>query len=267
MYLIYVDESGKPCFKDPCPNFVLASIMVQELDWLAIDTSMKKIKARYFPDHRPEHVEFHLRDIVHRKGIYSGRPLNERREILAEIYDALSSFDLKVMAIAVDKRNVQKGNLDIEKSCFGLLFGRLCRYLDQRNEAAVSRGNPPQHAILMVDAVQRKYDDRLRRKIRELLTNDRYYWKNRYIIEDPFFTRSSYRNISQLADAVAYCIRRCTDPRFPKDDTFDPVFSRAFELIRSKTPAVRDETRELLSPLPLEKVDLEVSGEGATIPP
>ena len=34
------------------------------------------------------------------------------------------------------------------------------------------------------------------------------YSKINYLIEDPLFTDSKWRNLSQLVDCVAYCVRR-----------------------------------------------------------
>ena len=53
-----------------------------------------------------------------------------------------------------------------------------------------------------------KEGEKLRTKLRGTLTEGTLYSKLENLIEDPFFTDSKWRNLSQLVDYTAYCVRR-----------------------------------------------------------
>ena len=58
-----------------------------------------------------------------------------------------------------------------------------------------------------------------------------YFQKSAFLIEDPFFVKSHFRNMSQLADLVVYCVmKRHREIRTARDKLFDPFF----ELIKQK---------------------------------
>ena len=51
-------------------------------------------------------------------------------------------------------------------------------------------------------------DQNLRKKIYPMLRYGTMYSKLSYLIEDPLFTDSKWRSLSQLADCIAYCVRK-----------------------------------------------------------
>ena len=57
-----------------------------------------------------------------------------------------------------------------------------------------------------MDSVSFGFDNKVRGKIRGLLLDRTYYQDNEFLIEDPLFTSSHWRNLCQIADVVAYVI-------------------------------------------------------------
>lgn len=85
-------------------------------------------------------------------------------------------------------------------------------------------GRDEECGIMLVDSINPKYDNKIRMKIRTLFMTGSKYQKNNYLIEDPVFTDSSYRHMSQMVDCIAYCIRRNYRSKIPdqkEQETFE----------------------------------------------
>lgn len=54
MYLTYIDESGKAERTDLEKEYVLASLTINEASWKDIDTRVRGLKQKYFPNAAPE---------------------------------------------------------------------------------------------------------------------------------------------------------------------------------------------------------------------
>ena len=70
MFLAYLDSSGRPTFQDK-ENYALCSVVIGERDWQAIDNGVKQIKLAHFPSLPDSEVEFHAKDMVNHKGIFT----------------------------------------------------------------------------------------------------------------------------------------------------------------------------------------------------
>ena len=69
-------------------------------------------------------------------------------------------------------------------------------------------GQPYEYGIMITDSEGTKKDQRLRNKLIGMLRGGTDFSRLEYIIEDPLFTDSKWRNLSQLVDCVAYGIRK-----------------------------------------------------------
>ena len=61
---------------------------------------------------------------------------------------------------------------------------------------------------MIMDTEGHKKDQKLRNKLSGMLFDGTRYSELDYLIEDPLFTDSKWRNLSQVVDCVAYCIRK-----------------------------------------------------------
>jgi len=61
---------------------------------------------------------------------------------------------------------------------------------------------------MIMDSEGETKDRKLRKQLLSILRRGTLYSQLQYLIEDPLFTDSKWRNLSQLADLVAYCIRK-----------------------------------------------------------
>ena len=89
-----------------------------------------------------------------------------------------------------------------------LLFERMNRYVIRKNDQYIASKSPPQYGILIEDTEGPNKDAGLRNKVGDMLFNGTMYDHIDYLIEDPLFTDSKWRNLSQIVDCVAYCVRR-----------------------------------------------------------
>lgn len=208
MYLAYIDESGRPSRNDP-ENFVLAALIIQENDWQMISNKFKGVKLRHFPALPDEEVELHIKEMVNREGIFRGMPLDRVFLILDDVFQLLNSIkdDVCIISVIVDKKKMKPGK-DIELWGYRLLVERINLFLEKENEKLIAAGMAPQYGIMIIDSINKKVDQLIRNKIVGMMRHGTYYSDLGYLIEDPLFTDSKWRNLSQLVDCVAYCVRR-----------------------------------------------------------
>ncbi len=104
---------------------------------------------------------------------------------------------------------------DINEWAYRLLLERLNKYLEVVNFENYKKLNPLDYGLLMIDSVEPKFDMKIRRHILEFYERGSYYQDNQFLIEDPIFIKSHFRNLSQLADLSAFLARRYYDMKKP----------------------------------------------------
>lgn len=202
-----MDSSGRP-YND-VENFVLASITTNEEDWQAIDNMVKRIKIDHFPFQPDEDVELHAKDMVNHEGIFKNLTWDQIFDIFDDVFDLFQSTSemLTINAVVIKKSNIKKP-IDVEEWAYRLLFERLNRFLERKNEDLFMMDHPRQYGIMIMDSEGIIKDQGLRNKLIQILRRGTMFSQLSYLIEDPLFTDSKWRNLSQLVDNVAYCIRR-----------------------------------------------------------
>lgn len=208
MFLAYLDSSGGATFKDK-ENYVLTSVITNEINWQYIDNGVKTVKLKHFPNLPDSDVEFHAKDMMNHRGIYKGLSWKKIYSILNDIFDFVSDdkTDLCIISVLIDKTKLYKDK-DIETWAFRLLFERIHKFIEKRNTQLILAHGAPQYGIMIIDSYGFRANQRLRNKLYDMLRFGTLYSKLEYLIEDPLFTDSKWRNLSQIADCVAYCVRR-----------------------------------------------------------
>jgi hypothetical protein len=235
MYIVYIDGSGRPeknC--EPKESFVLAALVTHESQWTYIDNKVKEIKLKHFPRVGVEDFELHAKDMLNREGIFRGLNWKEIYAIFDDIFDFLIRDDTEICLIAsvIMKQRMYEGK-DIEKWAYRLLVERINKFLEKNNETAILAGIGPQYGIMIIDSCGVEPDTKLRKKLVEMLKQGTYYVKLTFLIEDPLFTDSKWRNLSQLTDCVAYAVRKHF--RNPANPSFHDVnWEKYYQMIRKK---------------------------------
>ncbi len=228
MYLIYLDSSGSALMKES-EDYVLSSIIVNESNWTLIDNAVKAIKLQHFPALPDNEVEFHAKDMENNTGIYRNLPHRNILKIFDSIYGLFSqeNFPVTLISAVIQKQNIRKRTIDLEVWGHRLIFERLNKYITKKNQEAILVGKYQEYGLMIEDTEGFKKDEKLRNKLRSMLVEGTLHSKLEYLIEDPFFTDSKWRNLSQLVDCVAYCVRRKykSNQSFEKKEVWDKYFS------------------------------------------
>jgi len=208
MYLIYMDSSGSPLMKEK-ENYALSGIIVNETNWTYIDNKVNEIKIKHFPKMEPDKVEIHAKDMVNRDNVFKNLTYSQIFDIFTDVYNLIGDPDsnLKIISILIQKDKLdhtKKKPFDVEEWGHRLIIERIEKYLEKINKSS----SIDQFGLIIEDTVSPKYDERTRNKVHAIMAYGTLYSKINYLIEDPLFTDSKWRNLSQLVDCVAYCVRR-----------------------------------------------------------
>ncbi len=209
MYLIYVDESGKPNIKDP-EDYILGALIIKENQWQQIDQQVKLLKKKWFPALNDKQIELHASDITHQRKVFKDLTQQDTFNLLNDISVLISNIFCVLIASIIRKNNIypfirERKDINdwIERKGHMILFERICKYLNKVNRMKELVNEPIDYGILIIDSVNNKYDEIVRKKVIKLLEEGTFYVENKYLIENPIFVISKYRNLIQLADFVS----------------------------------------------------------------
>lgn len=131
---------------------------------------------------------------------------NERLIILGDIFEVIARLDLTLISSVIDKQKYysQYTDSDAEFRAWTYLFERCDMHISDISGGTVETGllitdhhSSPQHDSRIKDYL---------RGIRLFGSGDQVkYHRFDHMIEEALFTPSTWRNLIQLADAVAYC--------------------------------------------------------------
>lgn len=229
MYLSYVDESGKPNMKDPEKDFVLIALTINEKSWNEVNEQICNLKKRYFPDCDISTIELHATDIMGHKRSFKNIPLKVRLNLYREIMEFVAGIECFINIVIVRKELLGR-SIDVNQIAIELLY-RLSSFIKEKNCDGQTT-NHKEYGLLIIDSVNTNYDNKTKAKIR-FISDSPTCSDERYVIEDPFFVNSGNRNILQLADCVAYCVRRKFRAIISSDDDLE-FFDDMFNFIQNK---------------------------------
>ncbi|MGC2572937.1 MAG: DUF3800 domain-containing protein [Candidatus Nitrosopolaris sp.] len=206
MYLVYLDESGSPPPTDPDPYYTLGGLVISERTWKTLNDEIDKIKNNY------RLGEIHTRRIYrsHKKSPHTQYASN----VLGDIYSVLAKSDLRLLCVSIDKikEYINNPTSDIEFIAWELLIERLNICIDKLCKAK----GVDEYGLIIMDEKKRDKDTRVRNYLKTLRQTGTQYQRINRIIEDPIFTPSDWRNLTQLADAIVFCAKSylANDPFF-----------------------------------------------------
>ena len=222
MYLIYVDDCGKP-EKIHRNNrfFCLSSVIVGEQKWSPIDREIVKLKQKYSIQ------EIHTRNIYMMDKEFIGfRNIpSARLVVLNDIFKLISSLPITLVSSVIDKEKYFQ-QYDDEQVEF-----RGWKHLFERCEMGVGdlsyeRSFFENGLIITDHNTSDAHDEIIRSFLQVIRLKGTGYVTVNHHIEDPLFVVSKFRNMIQIADAIAYC----TVKYLLKDE----FFMRQFEMIRPR---------------------------------
>ena len=203
-----MDESGKPNYNDAESEYVLAAITIHESEYKHVEDELSKVKLLYYPEKDPTDVEIHATDIISRKGIFKEMDVSKRLQLMKDVLNTLGKIDCTVNCVLI-RKDLLKGRVaDVDNVAYKFLFERLCLTHQKLNKKLTRGGADPQFGILFMDSIQPKFDEKIKTRVRNMISEGTEHIVNDYIIEDVVFVDSRYRAMSQIVDCIAYIIRR-----------------------------------------------------------
>jgi hypothetical protein len=199
MHLLYLDHSGEVTDPDQF-HIVMAGIACFERQTHWISAELEKIAARFNPA-EPAAIELHANPMITGNHGWKAYPQADRRlAVLDALRVAAQSHKSNVLfGICKDKRAAR--SLDFVSECFEEICNRFDRYLGR-----LHKGGDTQRGIIIFDKAS--YET----KVQGLATNFRtigHSWGViRNLSEVPLFLDSRASRLIQLADIIAWAIRR-----------------------------------------------------------
>ncbi len=204
MKIAYIDYSGDPDLETPgC--YVISAVLVDSSDWPHMETVVDEIKRRHFPSDDVHELEFHVRDMLTRKGRYRHMFSKRLIPIWDDIFKVAGDPEMPILLIAVAIRKERvKYTPDLVEWGYSFLFERIEYYMQSVSE---EKGVDCQ-AVLILDNEKFMMNDKLLEKLMPVLRNGTKYSEFRHIIRPLFFTDSKLNNMIQVSDSVAYAIQK-----------------------------------------------------------
>ena len=209
MELIYLDDSGSTGTNlddKEQPLFVLGGVVIKDDKWHQINHKIDEIKKAFGIAEQ----ELHIMEIMNRKGVFKNWDYAQRKELITDCLKVVKDFKIDVVFFKVFKQNYKL-------------------YFESRTSAALQKmvKIPPYiiayyYILLIFDEYLNKKDDYgiviadeqdkttqiAKDELKVLRVIDVPDIKIKNIVETSFFTSSKDSNLLQLADIVAYTIKR-----------------------------------------------------------
>lgn len=215
MYFAFIDESGNPNPKDTDNQFyVLLALIMHEKGFPYLNKYTKYlrneiwdlVKGDEYNGKIPEDFELHIKEITNRTNYYVKLKDDDETLLkgLDKIYDFISHLYAKVIAVIIPKEEFYSMYSEgMATWAFKLLVERLHRYIWLRKKYR------EEFVLLVMDTEGDEKDNKRRKEIEEyMLFGTGGGDRPENVIETPFIGDSKIHKGVQVADAIAYMLRR-----------------------------------------------------------
>lgn len=244
MYLIYFDESGNSgnnLIHSQQPVFGLACLLIDDAQWMEVESGIEAIIETFFPAPRPESFEIHANELINPRGYFRQFPITHRIEFLTEILQFLHNRKIAVFQRTIVKSRYAKwledtfgGGVIINPhlAAFPLLAQVVNDYLKSLPEQPRGIFISDENRDIMFDV----------EKSQKMLRGASGRLHLSQIIEKGFFIDSRKSYPLQLADICAYFSRRCEEAArgFPIREFEQPLIDYFPKLLHYGQEAMPD---------------------------
>ena len=219
MYYLCVDGSGQTKIKHSSQNnglYVLSGVLVHEEDWRYVEKRLVDVKQDLFPGFLPNSWELHAYDIWNGMDFFAKEELRldaaKRDEIFSRVVDIACESEITIINVIIFKDMLtQRNSPAVMKSSWRRLTVRFEDFLHQNQDQAHA-----DDGLFFIDASHKAPETEIKNVILGEVRRRSSRLGSRHVIENPIFVDSFRWNLIQLADMIAYVVRRHyeEDPRF-----------------------------------------------------
>lgn len=215
MYLIFIDESGKPSVKEKDP-FVVATLIIHDEIFFDLENDIDDIVAnvlRFSTSYLARAVELHGKSLFQNKEPFNRYPIQKRVELADKIFDYIFhelQGSATTILVGIKKKEILKLP---EKHARKIIIEKAYMYTMERI-AWFLRDYFPTLAQIIIDTSELDSD------IRQVVINEinRGMYTSRIIppitfLEGPIFVKSEKYRALQLTDLIAYVFHRLLSGR------------------------------------------------------
>lgn len=216
MHIAYLDESGTHA---EARYFVVAGLAVFERETYYLTQSVDQLQARYFPD-STEPITFHATVLRAPEGMvappFDSLTQDQRRTLLAEMYDIIAGSRARIFAIAMEKAALrdeepyERGFEEIVNR-FDRMLGRILR----------DRSEQQRGLLILADS---SYRENIRTLAQKVWSQGHRWGATHNIADVPFFAPARSTRLLQLADFVANAVFGRYENGYTRD--FDKVAAK-----------------------------------------
>lgn len=197
MYLLYADESGS--LTDPSqPFFILSGIAIFDRKTHWVEKDLIAISKRFQPAD-PFRIEFHGSPMRSGKEDWRGIPAADRIKAAQDVLALCKTHNIRIFASIIDKRKAS--GIDILESSFEQLSSRFDMFLTRCH-----RKGDSQRGIMILD--KSSTEIQIQNLSREFKHNGHTWGSLKNFSEVPLFIDSKASKLMQLADLVAFAMKR-----------------------------------------------------------
>lgn len=237
LFIVGIDSSGEPekpkefIEMDQSSLFVVSAVITHENYYFGFKNKFEKLVQNSFG----KNIEVHMKELTNlNKMRNQGVSFNDIKDFLDKLYKLIGESELTLIGVIINKYppsskiGKKKYRKNLLQTATQLLLERITKYFDK-----IGLQNRKEFALLLIDESYYREDMILRDIVKEELEKGIYtstrISKDR-VISEPLFYNSKKQILIQVADAVAFCIRR----KFTKPVKSGLDFSIYFDEIKKR---------------------------------
>ncbi len=197
MFLLYTDESG--ALTDPSqPYFILSGVAIFDRKTHWVEKELIAISERFRPE-APFAIEFHGSPMRSGKEDWRGIAVADRIQAATDVLTLCKTHNLRIFAAVIDKRLA--AGTDILGGAFEQISSRFDMFLSRCH-----RKGDSQRGIMVLD--KSSTEIQIQTLARTFKHNGHSWGRLKNFAEVPLFIDSKASKLMQLADLVAFALKR-----------------------------------------------------------
>lgn len=236
MVLAYIDESGSPNINDESKIYSMTAILIKEEDFKKIDILMSNLREQLCYEYKlSPNVEFHVKELLKNKKKdkmkkeFKHLTYEKRLEIYNKRLEIIDNLNLTIISVALFKKELQKEEKDPRFWANLMLIERLQMFVQELARC--------DFVTIFMDDEGVWNQDKLDILKKAIYSKEHPSdIKIRNIVPKIYFLKSKESMGIQIADNVAFCVRRWLRYIVYQNqlEELDKINNKCFDLVKCK---------------------------------